>query len=294
MEVVGDTDLAFFSANAAAQASRKSSPRVTNEAVQKAAAALEGYDHRRATTVSARTDAQQKKLTLPVVPTTTIGSFPQSEELRRVHCERMSWEEYVKAIKEEIKKVVKLQQEPDVDVLDHGELGRNDMVEYSEEQLSGLAFTVNGLKTCYKIALAIKDKVEDLEKAGINVIQIDEAALREGLPPKIHTHLYSHFNDIIHSIIDMDADIITIENSHSDEKLLFVFCKGVEFVTGIGPSVYHIHSLIMPSTEEIADKTTKMLATNMLWFNPEFLLKTRSVETQDNELAIAKVKVVLS
>ncbi|KDO36164.1 hypothetical protein CISIN_1g024250mg [Citrus sinensis] len=161
-------------------------------------------------------------------------------------------------------------------------------------------------ETCYQIALAIKDEVEDLEKAGINVIQIDEAALREGLPlrksehafyldwavhsfritncgvqdtTQIHTHMcYSNFNDIIHSIIDMDADVITIENSRSDEKLLSVFREGVKYGAGIGPGVYDIHSPRIPSTEEIADRINKMLAvleTNILWVNPDCGLKTR-------------------
>ncbi|KAG7964334.1 hypothetical protein I3843_09G164600 [Carya illinoinensis] len=337
------------------------------------AAALKGSDHRRATNVSTRLDAQQKKLNLPILPTTTIGSFPQTIELRRVRREykakKISEDEYVKAIKEEINKVVKLQEELDIDVLVHGEPERNDMVEYFGEQLSGFAFTVNGwvqsygsrcvkppiiygdvsrpnpmtvfwsstaqsmtarpmkgmltgpvtilnwsfvrndqprFETCYQIALAIKDEVEDLEKAGINVIQIDEAALREGLPlrkseqafyldwavhsfritncgvhdtTQIHTHMcYSNFNDIIHSIIDMDADVITIENSRSDEKLLSVFREGVKYGAGIGPGVYDIHSPRIPSTEEIADRINKMLAvleTNILWVNPDCGLKTR-------------------
>ncbi|GFP87774.1 5-methyltetrahydropteroyltriglutamate--homocysteine methyltransferase [Phtheirospermum japonicum] len=363
--LAGAKDEAFFSANAAAQASRKSSPRVNNEAVQKAAAALKGSDHRRATEVSARLDAQQKKLNLPILPTTTIGSFPQTIELRRVRREykakKISEEEYVKSIKEEINKVVKLQEELDIDVLVHGEPERNDMVEYFGEQLSGFAFTANGwvqsygsrcvkppiiygdvsrpnpmtvfwstaaqsmtkrpmkgmltgpvtilnwsfvrndqprFETCYQIALAIKDEVEDLEKAGITVIQIDEAALREGLPLRksehafyldwavhsfritnIHTHMcYSNFNDIIHSIINMDADVITIENSRSDEKLLSVFREGVKYGAGIGPGVYDIHSPRIPSTEEIADRINKMLAvleTNILWVNPDCGLKTR-------------------
>ncbi|CAL0332946.1 unnamed protein product [Lupinus luteus] len=369
----GNKDEAFFSANAAALVSRKSSPRVTNEAVQKAAAALKGSDHRRATNVSARLDAQQKKLNLPILPTTTIGSFPQTVELRRVRREykanKISEEEYVNAITEEIRKVVELQEELDIDVLVHGEPERNDMVEYFGEQLSGFAFTVNGWvqsygsrcvkppiiygdvsrpkamtvfwsskaqsltkrpmkgmltgpvtilnwsfvrndqprsETCYQIALAIKDEVEDLEKAGITVIQIDEAALREGLPlrksehadyldwsvhsfritnvgvqdtTQIHTHMcYSNFNDIIHSIIDMDADVITIENSRSDEKLLSVFREGVKYGAGIGPGVYDIHSPRIPSTEEIADRINKMLAVlekNILWVNPDCGLKTR-------------------
>ncbi|KAL5187223.1 5-methyltetrahydropteroyltriglutamate--homocysteine methyltransferase [Glycine soja] len=369
----GQKDEAFFSSNAAAQASRKSSPRVTNEAVQKAAAALKGSDHRRATNVSARLDAQQKKFNLPILPTTTIGSFPQTVELRRVRREykanKISEEEYVSSIKEEIRKVVELQENLDIDVLVHGEPERNDMVEYFGEQLSGFAFTVNGWvqsygsrcvkppiiygdvsrpkpmtvfwsstaqsmtkrpmkgmltgpvtilnwsfvrndqprsETTYQIALAIKDEVEDLEKAGITVIQIDEAALREGLPlrkseqanyldwavhsfritnigvqdtTQIHTHMcYSNFNDIIHSIIDMDADVITIENSRSDEKLLSVFRDGVKYGAGIGPGVYDIHSPRIPPTDEIADRINKMLAVlekNILWVNPDCGLKTR-------------------
>ncbi|OIW12269.1 hypothetical protein TanjilG_06058 [Lupinus angustifolius] len=369
----GKKDEAFFSSNASALASRKSSPRVTNEGVQKAAAALKGSDHRRATNVSTRLDAQQKKLNLPVLPTTTIGSFPQTVELRRVRREykanKISEEEYVKSITEEIRKVVVLQEELDIDVMVHGEPERNDMVEYFGEQLSGFAFTVNGWvqsygsrcvkppiiygdvsrpkpmtvfwsstaqgmtkrpmkgmltgpvtilnwsfvrndqprsETCYQIALAIKDEVEDLEKAAITVIQIDEAALREGLPlrkseqahyldwavhsfritnvgvqdtTQIHTHMcYSNFNDIIHSIIDMDADVITIENSRSDEKLLSVFREGVKYGAGIGPGVYDIHSPRIPSTEEMAERINKMLAvleTNILWVNPDCGLKTR-------------------
>nr|CAB3471984.1 unnamed protein product [Digitaria exilis] len=371
--LAGQKDEVYFAANAAALASRKSSPRVTNEEVQKAATALKGSDHRRATNVSARLDAQQKKLNLPVLPTTTIGSFPQTVELRRVRREykgkKISEEEYISAIKEEINKVVKIQEELDIDVLVHGEPERNDMVEYFGEQLSGFAFTANGwvqsygsrcvkppiiygdvsrpnpmtvfwsktaqsmtsrpmkgmltgpvtilnwsfvrndqprFETCYQIALAIKKEVEDLEAAGIQVIQIDEAALREGLPlrksehafyldwavhsfritncgvqdtTQIHTHMcYSNFNDIIHSIIDMDADVITIENSRSDEKLLSVFREGVKYGAGIGPGVYDIHSPRIPSAEEIADRINKMLAvldTNVLWVNPDCGLKTR-------------------
>ncbi|KAK8942803.1 5-methyltetrahydropteroyltriglutamate--homocysteine methyltransferase [Platanthera zijinensis] len=371
--LAGQKDEAFFSANAAAQASRKVSPRVTNPEVQKAAAALKVSDHRRTTNVSARLEAQQKKLNLPILPTTTIGSFPQTIELRRVRREykanKISEEEYVNAIKEEINKVVKIQEELDIDVLVHGEPERNDMVEYFGEQLSGFAFTVNGwvqsygsrcvkppiiygdvsrpkamtvfwssvaqsmtsrpmkgmltgpvtilnwsfvrndqprFETCYQIALSIKQEVEDLEAAGINVIQIDEAALREGLPlrkseegfyldwavhsfritnsgvkdtTQIHTHMcYSNFNDIIHSIIDMDADVITIENSRSDEKLLSVFREGVKYGAGIGPGVYDIHSPRIPSAEEIADRARKMLAVleaNILWINPDCGLKTR-------------------
>ncbi|XVE79115.1 hypothetical protein DITRI_Ditri14bG0032100 [Diplodiscus trichospermus] len=370
---VGQKDEVFFASNAMAYASRKSSPRVTNEPVQKAAAAFRDSDHRRASNVSARLDAQQKKLNLPILPTTTLGSYPQIMVLRKVRrdykAKKISEDDYVNAIKEEINKVVKLQEELDIDVLVHGEPERNDMVEYFGEQLSGFAFTVNGWvqsyksrcvkppiiygdvsrpkamtvfwsttarsmtkrpmkgmltgpttilnwsfvrndqprhETCYQIALAIKDEVEDLEKAGITVIQIDEAALREGLPlrkseqsfylewavhsfritncgvndtTQIHTHTcYSNFNDIIHSIINMDADVITIENSRSDGKLLSVFREGIKYGAGIGPGVYDIHSPRIPSTKEVAHRINKMLAvleSNILWVNPDCGLKTR-------------------
>ncbi|CAL0308915.1 unnamed protein product [Lupinus luteus] len=387
----GQMEEVFFSANAAALASRKSSPRVTNETVQKAVAALKGSDHRRATNVSVRLDAQQQKLNLPILPTTTIGSFPQTADLRRVRHEfkakKISEEDYINFIKEEINNVVKFQEELDIDVLVHGEPERNDMVEYFGEQLSGFVFTANGwvqsygsrcvkppiiygdvsrpkpmtvfwsstaqsltkrpmkgmltgpvtilnwsfvrddqprFETCYQIALAMKDEVEDLEKSGITVIQIDEAALREGLPlrkseeafylnwavhsfritnsgvkdtTQIHTHMcYSNFNEIIHSIIDMDADVISIENSRSD-KLLSVFREGVKYSAGIGPGVYDIHSPRIPPTEEIADRINKMLAvleSNILWVNPDCGLKTRKYSEVKSALTnmVASAKLI--
>jgi 5-methyltetrahydropteroyltriglutamate--homocysteine methyltransferase len=389
--LASQTDETFFASNAAAIVSRMSSPRVNNEAVQKAAAALKESDHHRATPVSTRLEQQKKKLKLPNLPTTTNGSFPQTIELRRVRREykanKISEEEYIKTIQEEIAKVVKLQEELDLDVLVHGEPERNDMVEYFGEQLQGFAFTVNGWvqsygsrcvkppiiygdvsrpnpmtvfwsrhaqsltarpmkgmltgpvtilnwsfvrndqprsETCMQIALAIKEEVEDLEAAGIQVIQIDEAALREGLPlrkaehahyldwavdafritncgvndtTQIHTHMcYSNFNDIIHSIIGMDADVITIENSRSEEKLLSVFQEGVKYGAGIGPGVYDIHSPRIPDTEEIANRIHKMLAvleTNILWVNPDCGLKTRKysevVPALTNMVAAAKL-----
>ncbi|CAM6036917.1 unnamed protein product [Sphagnum compactum] len=371
--ISGKKDEEFLSANAAALASRRSSPRVHNKAVQEAAAELKNSEHRRATNVSIRLEEQQKHLNLPILPTTTIGSFPQTPELRRVRREfknnKITEEEYVKAIQGEISSVVKLQEELDIDVLVHGEPERNDMVEYFGEQLEGFCFSGNGWvqsygsrcvkppiiygdvsrpkamtvfwstyaqsltkrpmkgmltgpvtilnwsfvrddqprsETCMQIALAIKDEVEDLEAAGVTVIQIDEAALREGLPlrkaeqasyqdwavhgfritacgvkdtTQIHTHMcYSNFNDIIHSIIDMDADVITIENSRSDEKLLSVFREGVVYGAGIGPGVYDIHSPRVPGFEEMAERARKMLAvleSNVLWINPDCGLKTR-------------------
>ncbi|KAE8099629.1 hypothetical protein FH972_017594 [Carpinus fangiana] len=392
--LAGHKDEAFFSANAAALASRESSSRVTNEAVQKAAAALKGSDHRRATNVSARLDAQQKKLNLPILPTTTIGSFPQTLELRRVRCEykakKISEDEYVKAIKGEINKVVKLQEELDIDVLVHGEPERNDMVEYFGEQLSGFAFTVNGWvqsygsrfvkppiiygdvsrpnpmtvfwslaaqsmtafpvkamlagpvtilnrsfvrndqprhETCHQIALAIKDEVEDLEKAGISVIQIDEAALREGLPlrkseqplyldwalhsfritncgvkdtTQINTHMcYSNYNDM-NICFGMDADVITFENSRSDENLVSAFCEGVNFGAGIGLGA-GVCSHGTPSMEELSDKIeymlaiTAMLDADVLWFNPHCGVKTRKYTKENPALKklVAAAKIFL-
>lgn len=179
-------------------------------------------------------------------------------------------------------------------------------------------------ETCMQIALAIKEEVEDLEAAGIQVIQIDEPALREGLPlrkaehvhyldwavnafritncgvkdtTQIHTHMcYSNFNDIIHSIIGMDADVITIENSRSDEKLLSVFQEGVKYGAGIGPGVYDIHSPRIPDTQEIVNRIHKMLSvleTNILWVNPDCGLKTRKysevVPSLTNMVAAAKM-----
>ncbi|XP_057843185.2 5-methyltetrahydropteroyltriglutamate--homocysteine methyltransferase 1 isoform X1 [Cryptomeria japonica] len=387
----GRTDQAYFAANAAAISSRKMSERVNNEAVQKSVEALKGSDHWRATPVVVRLDEQQKKLNLPVLPTTTGGSFPQTVELRRVRREYKSKKieelEYIQSIQQEITKVVKMQEDLDIDVLVHGEPERNDMVEYFGEQLQGITFTVNGWvqsygsrcvkppiiygdvsrpkpmtvfwskyaqsltarpmkgmltgpvtilnwsfvrddqprsETCMQIALAIKKEVKDLEAAGIQVIQIDEPALREGLPlrkaeqahylewavhgfritnssikntTQIHTHMcYSNFNDIIHSIIDMDADVITIENSRSDEKLLSVFHEGVKYRAGIGPGVYDIHSPRIPDTEEIADRIRKMLAVleaNILWVNPDCGLKTRKysevVPALTNMVAAAKL-----
>ncbi|CAN6577590.1 unnamed protein product [Malus baccata var. baccata] len=315
----GHKDEAFFSANAAALASRKCSPRVTNEAVQKAAAALKGSDHRRATNVSARLDAQQKKLNLPILPTTTIGSFPQTIELRRVRREykakKISEEEYVKAIKEEINKVVKLQEELDIDVLVHGEPERNDMVEYFGEQLSGFAFTANGwvqsygsrcvkppiiygdvsrpkpmtvfwssaaqsmtarpmkgmltgpvtilnwsfvrndqprFETTYQIALAIKDEVEDLEKAGISVIQIDEAALREGLPLRKSEHAF-YLDWAVHSfritnsgVQDTTQVLFRLNIRFNSTHYVYLIFSCAIFLTGfvLKPADSHSHVLL--------------------------------------------------
>ncbi|KAI4311811.1 hypothetical protein MLD38_036676 [Melastoma candidum] len=181
--LAGQKDEAFFSANAAALASRKSSPRVTNEAVQKTASALKGSDHRRATNMTAL-DAQQKMLNLPILPTTSIGSFPQTVELRRVRREykakKISEDEYVNAIKEEINKVVKLQEERDIDVLVHGEPERNDMLEHFEgislaiSQAFGATFekvSDNFVKKTDQEFYASKSQ-HKVEKVGANIEKI--------------------------------------------------------------------------------------------------------------------------
>ena len=306
-------------------------------------------------------------------PTTTIGSFPQTKEVRQYRSkfkkQEITLEEYEAYLKEEIKKSIDIQHELDIDMLVHGEFERNDMVEYFGEQLEGFAFTQYGwvqsygsrcvkppiifgdvsrpkamtvrwskyaqeltekpmkgmltgpitmlqwsfvrddqsqIDTTYQIALAIRDEVEDLEKAGIAAIQIDEPALREGLPlrrsdwaeyldwavksfkltasvvkddTQIHTHMcYSEFNDIIQSIADLDADVISIETSRSNMELLDVFVD-FKYPNEIGPGVYDIHSPRIPATAEmdnLLQKAEAVLPKRNLWVNPDCGLKTRN------------------
>lgn len=316
---------------------------------------------------------QQENLQLPHFPTTTIGSFPQTPEIRswrsKMKKGEMSFEQYDALIKSEIEKAVKWQESAGIDVLVHGEFERNDMVEYFGEQLRGFAFTQNGWiqsygsryvkppviygdvrrekpmtvdwityaqslttrpvkgmltgpvtmlqwsfvrddqprsETCLQIAAALREEVLDLEKAGISVIQIDEPALREGLPLKrsqwndyldwavkafkltyagvkdetqIHTHMcYSEFGDIIGHIAALDADVITIECSRSGMELLDAFA-GFSYPNDIGPGVYDIHSPRIPDVKEISDllvKATEVIPADQLWINPDCGLKTRS------------------
>eukprot|EP00271_Cylindrocystis_brebissonii_P001329 TRINITY_DN11608_c0_g1_i1.p1 TRINITY_DN11608_c0_g1~~TRINITY_DN11608_c0_g1_i1.p1 ORF type:complete len:774 (-),score=176.95 TRINITY_DN11608_c0_g1_i1:728-3049(-) len=376
--LAGQKDKAKFEHNARVLAARRASNRVNKKEVRDSIAAIQSDEHRRATPVTERLALQQKRLQLPLLPSTTIGSFPQTPEIRRVRREfkqkKISSAAYESAIQQEIRAVVKLQLELGIDVLVHGEPERNDMVEYFGEQLEGFAFSSNGWvqsygsrcvkppiifgdvsrpkvmtvpwiafaqsvaegrpvkgmltgpvtilnwsfvrddqprsETCLQIALAIQKEVGDLEAAGIKVIQIDEAALREGLPlrkseqagyldwavrsfritaacvqdeTQIHTHMcYSHFNDIMNAIIAMDADVITIENSRSDEKLLRAFREGgVHYQAGIGPGVYDIHSPRVPSEDEMAERIRKILAVldkSTAWVNPDCGLKTRKYE----------------
>ena len=364
--------VAELAENLAALNSRRTSPRVHNPGVQKAVAAIDASLGERQSTYPQRAGLQRDKLSLPLYPSTTIGSFPQTQEIRKARLAFKKGElnaaEYETRMKQEIEFAVRQQETLGLDVLVHGEAERNDMVEYFGEQLDGYAFsqfgwvqsygsrcvkppilfgdisrpqamTVNwtryaqsltdlpmkGMLTgpvtilnwsfvrddqprsisCYQLALAIREEVQDLERAGIDIIQIDEAALREGLPlrriqwaeylnwaveafrisangvadsTQIHTHMcYSEFNDIIEAIAYMDADVITIETSRSDMELLDVFDE-FHYPNEIGPGVYDIHSPNIPSVEQMV-KLMRLAAERIpaerLWVNPDCGLKTR-------------------
>ena len=344
--------------------------------VQAKVAAITDADYVRLPVFEEREKIQKQILNLPLFPTTTIGSFPQTSDVRKNRQEfkkgLKSKEEYVEFNKQKIAECIKLQEEIGLDVLVHGEFERNDMVEYFGENLNGYVFTekawvqsygtrnvkppiiwgdvsrkapitvewskfaksctdkpVKGMLTgpvtilnwsfpredisikesILQIALAIRDEVLDLEANGINIIQIDEAALREKLPlrksdwyteyldfaipafrlvhskvkpeTQIHTHMcYSEFTDIIPAIDAMDADVITFEASRSDLQILDSL-KENNFKTEVGPGVYDIHSPRVPSVEEIVTALTKMRAKiedNKLWVNPDCGLKTRGTE----------------
>ncbi|HSH67907.1 MAG TPA: 5-methyltetrahydropteroyltriglutamate--homocysteine S-methyltransferase, partial [Bacteroidia bacterium] len=319
-----------------------------------------------------RKEKQQKALKLPLFPTTTIGSFPQTAEVRSWRLKfrngELTRQQYEELIRNETEETIRFQEETGIDVLVHGEFERNDMVEYFGEQLAGFAFTKNGwvqsygsrcvkppliygdvyrpaamtvqwsafaqsltkklvkgmltgpvtilqwsfvrndqprAQTCLQIALAIRDEVIDLEKANIKIIQIDEPAIREGLPlrktdwqnylqwavrsfriaaagvkdeTQIHTHMcYSEFNDIIQHIADMDADVITIECSRSQMELLDAFAD-FNYPNEIGPGVYDIHSPRVPSKKEMVElleKAKAVISVDHLWVNPDCGLKTR-------------------
>ena len=363
---------AELDANRAALAARRASPRVNNPAVQAAVAGIGSHLGRRESAYARRAPKQAAFLKLPKYPTTTIGSFPQTAEIRHARSEfkagRLDYPAYQAAMRAEIERSVREQEKLGLDVLVHGEAERNDMVEYFGEQLEGYAFSqlgwvqsygsrcvkppilfgdisrprpmtvewityaqsltskpMKGMLTgpvtilnwsfvrddqprsasCKQLALAIREEVLDLEKAGVRVIQIDEAALREGLPlrrsqwkdyldwavesfritangvrdeTQIHTHMcYSEFNDIIASIADMHADVITIETSRSDMELLDAF-DDFKYPNEIGPGVYDIHSPNIPTQEHIVQlmkKAAERVPAERLWVNPDCGLKTR-------------------
>jgi 5-methyltetrahydropteroyltriglutamate--homocysteine methyltransferase len=351
---------------------RRSSGLTNNAEVKRRMAGITPDFARRNSPFATRIQAQRKVLNLPLFPTTTIGSFPQTVEVRSWRSKFKKGEitkaEYTNLLKGEIERTIRKQEEIGLDVLVHGESERNDMVEYFGEQLSGFAFTQNGWVQSYgsrcvkppvifgdvsrpnamtidwityaqsltdkpvkgmltgpvtilqwsfvrndqprsvtmkQIALAIRDEVVDLEKAGIKVIQIDEPAIREGLPlrksdrkayldsaveafrisasgvkdeTQIHTHMcYSEFNDIIDHIAMMDADVITIECARSQMELLDAFVK-FKYPNEIGPGVYDIHSPRVPSVDEMVAlmrKAAQVINPAQLWVNPDCGLKTR-------------------
>ena len=366
--------------------SRRSSPRIHSPRVQKRLDSLTPQMSRRASPYAARHTAQAAAISLPLFPTTTIGSFPQTQKVRATRAElragTITPAQYETFVEEEIGRTVRLQESLGLDVLVHGEFERNDMVEYFGEMLSGFAFTRNGwvqsygsrcvkppiifgdverpapmtvrwsayaqsltkkpmkgmltgpvtilawsfvrddqprAQTCRQIALAIRDEVHDLEKAGIRLIQIDEPALREMLPlrtedraayldwavesfriassdvkdaTQIHTHMcYSEFNDIVASIAAMDADVISVESARSRMELLGAF-HAFHYPNEIGPGVYDIHSPRVPSSEEILallEKALAVITPEQLWVNPDCGLKTRQwKETEPSLVAMVQ------
>ncbi|HTH95357.1 MAG TPA: 5-methyltetrahydropteroyltriglutamate--homocysteine S-methyltransferase [Rhodocyclaceae bacterium] len=363
---------AELDANKAAIDARRNSPRVNNPSVKAALQKLNAALGNRKSVYAKRAPKQAALLNLPKFPTTTIGSFPQTADIRQVRSQFKAGEiteaTYIKAMQSAIARSVTEQELLGLDVFVHGEAERNDMVEYFGEQLEGYAFSqfgwvqsygsrcvkppilfgdisrpramtvewiayaqsltkkpMKGMLTgpvtilnwsfvrddqprsvsCQQLALAIREEVLDLEKAGVRVIQIDEAALREGLPlrksqwqhyldwavesfritangvedeTQIHTHMcYSEFNDIIASIADMDADVITIETSRSDMELLDAF-ENFQYPNEIGPGVYDIHSPNIPTQEHMVNlmkKAAERVPAERLWVNPDCGLKTR-------------------
>ena len=356
-----------------ARQERRESPRIHNPLMQERLQGLTQKDSGRTSPFAVRQALQRKRFQLPLLPTTTIGSFPQTPEIRQARAAFRKGElgnlQYLEAMRKEIEFAIKKQEEIGLDVLVHGEPERNDMVEYFGEQLWGYAFTENGWVQSYgsrcvkppilygdiyrpepmtvdwiqyaqsqtvkpvkgmltgpitmlmwsfvrddqlrsltalQLALAIRDEVADLERAGIGVIQIDEPAFREGLPLKkadwkeylrwaveafrvsssgvrddtqIHTHMcYSEFNDILPAIADMGADVITIETSRSRMELLDGFGQ-FKYPNEIGPGVYDIHSPRIPETGEmleLLEKACLVINPQQLWVNPDCGLKTRS------------------
>ena len=368
----GARDSRYFLDNARALGVRATSPRIHDPAVKARLAAVTPLMAARATGFKERIALQQSLLKLPLLPTTGIGSLPQTKDVREARARFRKGElgkaAYEQILEEKTAEAMRWQDEIGIDVPVHGEFERNDMVEYFGEQLKGFAFTerawvqsygsrcvkppiifgdvsrpspmtlhwtqiaqrytdkpVKGMltgpvtilqwsfvrddqprrDTCRQIALAIRDEVMDLEKAGVKLIQIDEAALREGLPirksewqayldwaveafrltasgvgaaTQIHTHMcYSEFNDIIGAVAAMDADVISIETSRSAMELLDAFAN-FSYPNDIGPGVYDIHSPRIPSQQEmeaLLEKALKVLEPQQLWVNPDCGLKTR-------------------
>ncbi len=369
---------ALFEKSRRAHAARAESDWINDAAVQDRVAGIDASMTERDSPHSSRSPLQREALDLPTLPTTTIGSFPQTDDMRRMRAQykkdEISKDEYEDFIEEQIADTIAAQEEIGLDVLVHGEPERGDMVEHFGRQLDGFLFTENGwvqsygtrcvrppiiagdvsrpepmttrwlsyandqtdtpvkgmltgpvtmlqwsfvrddqsrAETCRQIALAIRDEVLDLEDVGIQAIQIDEPAFREGLPlrehqwddyldwavecfrlassgvrdeTQIHTHMcYSEFNDIIEAIADMDADVISVEASRSKMELLDSF-DAFDYPNEIGPGVYDIHSPRVPSVEEMEElirTALDALEPSQMWVNPDCGLKTRRwVEVQ--------------
>ncbi|AIX75189.1 MAG: 5-methyltetrahydropteroyltriglutamate--homocysteine S-methyltransferase [Mixta calida] len=383
-KALNNNDAASLEAWSAPIRARRSSTRVHNAAVAQRLAAISAQDSERQSSYAERAKAQRQRFNLPAWPTTTIGSFPQTTEIRGLRLDfkqgRLDSNHYRTGIAEHIKQAIVEQERLGLDVLVHGEAERNDMVEYFGEHLDGFVFTQNGWVQSYgsrcvkppviigdvsrpepitvewakyaqsltdkpvkgmltgpvtilcwsfpredvsretiakQIALALRDEVADLEQAGIGIIQIDEPALREGLPlrksdwaaylnwavdafrlnaavaqddTQIHTHMcYCEFNDIMDSIAALDADVITIETSRSDMELLESF-EEFDYPNEIGPGVYDIHSPNVPDVEWIEAllrKAAKRIPVERLWVNPDCGLKTRG--WTETRLALANM-----
>ena len=376
-----DAVKAELEANAKAIQARATSKRIHSDVVKSRLAAVKESDLSRKSAFQQRIQLQEARLKLPPLPTTTIGSFPQTPEIRKARADFKSGainaDQYRTFLEQATVECIRKQEATDIDVLVHGEFERNDMVEYFGEQLAGFTFSKNGWvqsygsrcvkppiifgdvsrptpmtvdwakfsqsqtkrfmkgmltgpvtilqwsfvrddqsreTTCKQIAFAMRDEVVDLEKAGIAVIQIDEAALREGLPlrnadkaaylkwavdsfritasgvedaTQIHTHMcYSEFNDIIEAVAKMDADVISIETSRSAMELLTAFVD-FKYPNQIGPGVYDIHSPRVPKQEEIVTllrKALEVLDAKQIWVNPDCGLKTRGWKETDAAL----------
>jgi 5-methyltetrahydropteroyltriglutamate--homocysteine methyltransferase len=370
-----------LSANREAIERRRQSPRIVHPKVRRRVESLVQDGTGGRSNYEERLKVQQANLNLPPFPTTTIGSYPQTERIRQVRAALRSGEitqhEYEDEMRQEIERVIRFQEKAGLDVLVHGEPERNDMVQYFAEQLEGYLFTQRGWvqsygtryvrppilygdihrprpmtvewleyaqsltdrpvkgmltgpvtmlmwsfvrddqpleKTCTQLALAIRDEVLDLEAAGLRIIQVDEAALREGLPLRrqrrqeyldwavrcfrlstsgvadethIQMHMcYSDFGDIIEAIKELDADVSLIEASRSNMELLENFAVA-GYERGIGPGVYDIHSPRVPTVDEMTQKlrtAAKTLAGSWIWVNPDCGLKTRGWEETESSL----------
>jgi 5-methyltetrahydropteroyltriglutamate--homocysteine methyltransferase len=366
----------LLAANREAISNRRTSAHTNNPAVRERAGSLAPRDYERDALYGQRREAQHARQAPPELPTTTIGSYPQTDEIRAARRDLRSGKidlaSYESFIEGQVRHVVEVQEQLGLDMLVHGEPERNDMVEYFGEQLAGFTFSANGWvqsygsrcvkppilygdvsrpeqmtvrwwsyaqsltgkpmkgmltgpvtmlqwsfvrddqprrETCTQIALAIQDEVADLESAGAFAIQVDEAALREGLPlqrqaqddyvrwavdcfrlavavagesTQVHTHMcYSEFNEMMEHIIRLDADVLSIEASRSDMEVLDVFAGELDYPNEIGPGVYDIHSPRVPSADEIErllELAERRIGRERLWVNPDCGLKTRGWE----------------